>query len=130
MDELVHEVQFVGVERPGHEKKTPYPVLWITAPKMDISSTQIRKNVLFNKVLNIWYQNCGSLYRRKGVVFRMSEVQSFEPYTTMTREELLSHVQSNMGDKRYQHCLRVERKILELQNFTASMKKKQLRLWD
>ena len=44
----------------------------------------------------------------------MSEVQSFEPYTTMTREELLSHVQSNMSDKRYQHCLRVERKILEL----------------
>ena len=44
----------------------------------------------------------------------MSEVQSFEPYTTMTREELLSHVQSNMSDKRYQHCLRVERKVLEL----------------
>ena len=44
----------------------------------------------------------------------MSEGKSFEPYTTMTREELLSHVQSNMSDKRYQHCLRVERKILEL----------------
>ena len=44
----------------------------------------------------------------------MSEVKSFEPYTTMTREEVLSHVQSNMSDKRYQHCLRVERKILEL----------------
>ena len=44
----------------------------------------------------------------------MSEVQSFEPYTTMTREELLSHVQSNMSDKRYQHCLRVARKLGEL----------------
>ncbi len=44
----------------------------------------------------------------------MSEGKNFEPYTTMTREELLSHVQSNMSDKRYQHCLRVERKILEL----------------
>ena len=49
VDELVHEVQFVGVERPGYEKETPYPVLWITAPKMDISSTQIRKNVLFQQ---------------------------------------------------------------------------------
>ena len=49
----------------------------------------------------------------------MSEVQSFEPYTTMTREELLSHVQSNMSDKRYQHCLRVERKILELAKLYA-----------
>ena len=44
----------------------------------------------------------------------MSEGKNFEPYTTMTREDLLSHVQSNMSDKRYQHCLRVERKILEL----------------
>ena len=44
----------------------------------------------------------------------MTTIQSFEPYTTMTREELLSHVQSNMSNKRYQHCLRVERKILEL----------------
>ena len=44
----------------------------------------------------------------------MSEVQSFEPYTTMTREELLSHVQSNMSDKRYQHCLRVERKNIRI----------------
>ncbi len=34
VDELVHEVQFNGVERPGYEKETPYPVLWITAPKM------------------------------------------------------------------------------------------------
>jgi len=49
VDELVHEVQFVGDERPGYEKETPYPVLWITAPKMDISSTQIRKNVLFQQ---------------------------------------------------------------------------------
>ena len=39
----------LGVERPGYEKETPYPVLWITAPKMDISSTQIRKNVLFQQ---------------------------------------------------------------------------------
>ena len=44
----------------------------------------------------------------------------------MTREELLSHVQSNMSDKRYQHCLRVERKILELANLYG-VDEKQLR---
>lgn len=44
----------------------------------------------------------------------MSEIQNFKPYTNVTREELLRKVQSNMSDKRYQHCLRVERKILEL----------------
>ena len=57
VDELVHEVQFVGVERPGYEKETPYPVLWITEPKMDISSTQIRKMFCSNKALNIWCRN-------------------------------------------------------------------------
>ena len=46
---LVHEVQFVGVCRPGYPKETPYPVLWIEAPQMEISSTQIRKNVLWGQ---------------------------------------------------------------------------------
>ena len=49
IDELVHEVQFVGVCRPGYPKETPYPVLWIEAPQMEISSTQIRKNVLWGQ---------------------------------------------------------------------------------
>ena len=42
-------MQVIGVELPSYEKETSYPVLWITAPKMDISSTQIRKNVLFQQ---------------------------------------------------------------------------------
>jgi len=49
IDELVHEVQFVGVCRPGYSKETPYSVLWIEAPQMEISSTQIRKNVLWGQ---------------------------------------------------------------------------------
>lgn len=49
IDELIHEVQFVGVARPGYTKETPYPVLWIEAPQMDISSTQIRKNVFWGQ---------------------------------------------------------------------------------
>ena len=49
IDELVHEVQFVGVCRPGYPKETPYPVLWIETPQMEISSTQIRKNVLWGQ---------------------------------------------------------------------------------
>lgn len=49
IDELIHEVQFVGVARPGYTKETPYPVLWIEAPQMDISSTQIRKNVYWGQ---------------------------------------------------------------------------------
>lgn len=44
----------------------------------------------------------------------MNEIQNFKPYTNVTREELLQKVRSNMSDKRFQHCLRVEKKILEL----------------
>lgn len=49
IDELVHEVQFVGVARPGYSRETPYPVLWVEAPEMAISSTQIRQNVFWGQ---------------------------------------------------------------------------------
>lgn len=49
IDELIREVKFVGVARPGFAKETPYPVLWIEAPEMMISSTQIRKSVFWGQ---------------------------------------------------------------------------------
>lgn len=41
-------------------------------------------------------------------------IQSFTPYCTLTREELLAQVAKQMSTKRFEHCLRVEAKILEL----------------
>ncbi len=74
------------MERPGYEKETPYPVPDYCS-KNGYYLTQIRKNVLFqqsNKYLvPELVEAC-----RKGVVLELFEVQSFEPYTTMTREEL------------------------------------------
>ncbi|MDO1605602.1 nicotinate-nucleotide adenylyltransferase [Lactobacillus sp. YT155] len=45
IDELVKLVDFVGVCRPGYEKDTPYPVIWVNSPVMNISSTDIRKRL-------------------------------------------------------------------------------------
>lgn len=45
IDELTRLVQFVGVKRRGYKIHTPYPVLWVDAPLIDISSTQIRQKV-------------------------------------------------------------------------------------
>lgn len=45
IDELVKMVQFVGVDRPKYQRQEQYPIIWVDVPKMDISSTKIRKNV-------------------------------------------------------------------------------------
>ncbi|CAI3351992.1 nicotinate-nucleotide adenylyltransferase [Enterococcus cecorum] len=45
IDELVEMVQFVGVKRPGYTIDTLYPIIWIDAPMMDLSSSLIRKKI-------------------------------------------------------------------------------------
>ncbi|CAI3386996.1 nicotinate-nucleotide adenylyltransferase [Enterococcus cecorum] len=45
IDELVEIVQFVGVKRPGYTIDTPYPIIWLDAPMMDLSSSLIRKKI-------------------------------------------------------------------------------------
>ncbi len=43
IEELLPLVTFVGVKRPGYEVASPYPVIWVDSPLLEISSTQIRK---------------------------------------------------------------------------------------
>jgi len=45
IDELANMVTFVGVRRLGYETKSKYPVIWVDAPLIDISSTDIRHRV-------------------------------------------------------------------------------------
>lgn len=45
IDELAQLVTFVGVERPGVRVDSPYPIVWVDAPQLDISSTDIRQRV-------------------------------------------------------------------------------------
>lgn len=45
IEKLVQLVQFVGVNRPNYKMDTPYPVLWVDVPLLNISSSLIRKQV-------------------------------------------------------------------------------------
>lgn len=45
IDALLQLVTFVGIRRPGFDVQTPYPIIWIDVPLMDISSSIIRKKV-------------------------------------------------------------------------------------
>lgn len=45
IEELVQLVQFVGVARHGYAKESLYPIIWVDAPLVDISSTEIRKMI-------------------------------------------------------------------------------------
>ena len=41
-------------------------------------------------------------------------VIDFSPYSSLSRDEILKQVQSQMSQRRFEHCLRVEKKIIEL----------------
>jgi nicotinate-nucleotide adenylyltransferase len=49
IDELIQIIQFVGVGRPGYDVKSPYPVMIVEAPQIDISSTMIRDKMKHRK---------------------------------------------------------------------------------
>lgn len=48
IDELMEMVQFVGVNRPGSKQESPYPLIWVDVPLMEISSSMIRKKIKMN----------------------------------------------------------------------------------
>lgn len=45
IDKLVELVQFVGIKRSHYAVETPYPVLWVDVPLIDVSSSLIRKQI-------------------------------------------------------------------------------------
>lgn len=48
IDELVELVQFVAVRRPTFKTETPYPVIWVDIPQLEVSSSEIREKVSTN----------------------------------------------------------------------------------
>jgi len=45
IDELVHLLKFVGVQREGYDVKSSYPITKVDTPMIDISSTMIRERL-------------------------------------------------------------------------------------
>ena len=48
IEELIHLVQFVGVNRPGYIAESDYPIIMVDTPLVDISSSSIRSKVAKN----------------------------------------------------------------------------------
>lgn len=51
IDELVNMIKFVGVARPGYEKKSNYPIIWVSTTLSEINSTDIRNRVKSHKTV-------------------------------------------------------------------------------
>lgn len=45
IDELVQLVNFVAVKRAGYSLESPYPIIWVDVPEIQLSSSYIRKQV-------------------------------------------------------------------------------------
>ena len=45
IDELLELVHFVGVNRPGYNVETDYPIIMVDVPQMFISSSTIRRKL-------------------------------------------------------------------------------------
>ncbi|WP_178377445.1 nicotinate-nucleotide adenylyltransferase [Carnobacterium alterfunditum] len=52
IEDLAQLVEFVGVNRPGYPFISPYSIIWVDVPSMDISSTSLRKNLKMNCPVN------------------------------------------------------------------------------
>jgi nicotinate-nucleotide adenylyltransferase len=48
VEELMELVQFVGVGRLGYPEKSSFPVIWVDVPKIEVSSTYIRRSIGFD----------------------------------------------------------------------------------
>ncbi|MEK6190193.1 MAG: nicotinate-nucleotide adenylyltransferase [Carnobacterium alterfunditum] len=52
IEDLSQLVEFVGVDRPGYPIITPYSIIWVDVPSMDISSSSLRENLKMNCPVN------------------------------------------------------------------------------
>lgn len=62
IDELVHLVNFVGVNRPGYSMVTKYPILSINIPDIHLSSTLIRKRLMDGQSCRYLIPECVDTY--------------------------------------------------------------------
>lgn len=68
--ELAKLVQFVGVKRPGYAPRSKYPVLWVDAPLLEITSTGIRKRVANGESIRYLVPDAVETYIEKEGLYR------------------------------------------------------------
>lgn len=65
IEQLAQMVQFVGVKRPGYPPASKFPVLWVDAPLLDITSTAIRHRIAHGRSIRYLVPDCVDSYIRK-----------------------------------------------------------------
>lgn len=65
IDELFELVQFVGVKRPNYSIETNYPIIEVTVPQLDISSTNIKERVKQQKPFRFFVHDLVYQYIKK-----------------------------------------------------------------
>lgn len=109
IDELVHEVNFVGINRIGYSLHTKYPIQFIEVPSIDISSSNIRQYILNKEPVRYLIADKVEKYIRVNGLYQQ---QSILP--PLDEEKVKTFVSSQMSQKRFEHILRVEEKAIEL----------------
>ncbi|MBF0780090.1 MULTISPECIES: nicotinate-nucleotide adenylyltransferase [unclassified Granulicatella] len=68
INELVNDVNFVGVNRPGYDMESVYPIISLEVPSIEISSSYIREQVRLNKSIQYLVPKCVDTYiQEKGL---------------------------------------------------------------
>ncbi len=49
IDKLVPLVRFIGVRRPNYDLNSPYPIVYVDVPQLDISSSMIRQKIKYGQ---------------------------------------------------------------------------------
>lgn len=70
IDDLVKLVRFVGVERPGYRHHSEYPIVWVDAPHLEISSSMIREKIEQNCSIKYLVPDAVEEYIRKEGLYR------------------------------------------------------------
>ncbi|MFD1399267.1 nicotinate-nucleotide adenylyltransferase [Lacticaseibacillus suilingensis] len=65
IDELLKLVHFVGVKRRGFAPTSPYPITWVDAPTIEISSSQIRTKIRTGQSIRYLVPDCVRNYIEK-----------------------------------------------------------------
>ncbi|MFC2948418.1 nicotinate-nucleotide adenylyltransferase [Virgibacillus sediminis] len=69
INELIHLVTFAGVKRSGYKLDSPYPVVEVEVPTIDISSTFIRRRVKEGKTVNYFIPESVYAYMKENKLY-------------------------------------------------------------